>query len=195
MTHCPTLFLDLDDVLCLNRPYGGFDVLHALQGRHPQPDRVYREVFDEGARRRLKALHAALDGKLQYAISSTWREAMTREQLVFVFEQADVAEIAQSLAPGAAWRTPSRSMDPDRLNEIHAWLDAFHKGEPVAVLDDRHSGGALQRILRDSAHPLHGRVVLCEEWQGLQEAHLAVLIDALRRPVPTLPAGTYWSDL
>ena len=192
MTHRPILFLDLDDVLCLNRPYGGFDVLHALQGRHPEPERVYREVFDEDARRHLKALHAALDGQLLYVISSTWREAMTRQQLAFVFEQADLAEVAQSLAPGAHWCTPRSSMDPDRLSDILAWLEAFHHGGPVAVLDDHHSGFSLRRVLDESDHPLRGRVVLCQEWEGLQEAHVSFLLDALRRP---LPAGMRWSEL
>ena len=45
----PILFLDIDDVLCLNRPYGGFDVIDALDGRHAQADAVYREVFDRGS--------------------------------------------------------------------------------------------------------------------------------------------------
>jgi GGDEF domain-containing protein len=30
MNHQSVLFLDFDDVLCLNKPYGGYDVLQAL---------------------------------------------------------------------------------------------------------------------------------------------------------------------
>ena len=30
----PIVFLDIDDVLCLNNPYGGFDALEAVNGRH-----------------------------------------------------------------------------------------------------------------------------------------------------------------
>ena len=30
MNHQSVLFLDFDDVLCLNKPFGGYDVLQAL---------------------------------------------------------------------------------------------------------------------------------------------------------------------
>ena len=40
----PIVFLDIDDVLCLNNPYGGFDALEAVKGRHADPDTVLREI-------------------------------------------------------------------------------------------------------------------------------------------------------
>ena len=36
----PIVFLDIDDVLCLNNPYGGSDALEAVKGRHAAPDTV-----------------------------------------------------------------------------------------------------------------------------------------------------------
>ena len=41
----PIVFLDIDDVLCPNNPYGGSDVLEAVKGRHADPDTVLREIF------------------------------------------------------------------------------------------------------------------------------------------------------
>jgi len=41
----PIVFLDIDDVLCLNNPYGGFDALEAVRGRHADPKTVLREIF------------------------------------------------------------------------------------------------------------------------------------------------------
>ena len=36
----PIVFLDIDDVLCLNNPYGGYDALEAVNGTHADPDTV-----------------------------------------------------------------------------------------------------------------------------------------------------------
>ena len=41
----PVVFLDIDDVLCLNNPYGGSDALDAVKGKHADPDAVLREIF------------------------------------------------------------------------------------------------------------------------------------------------------
>ena len=49
------VFLDMDDVLCLNAPYGGHAVIQATLGRHPNPQDVYERVFHARTRRVLKA--------------------------------------------------------------------------------------------------------------------------------------------
>src|ERR1700741_1389965 len=77
----PVVFLDIDDVLCVNDPYGGTDVLDALEGKHAEPDRVLREVFAMQAKRVLEALHEQMGGSLRYVISSSWRRAFSRDQI------------------------------------------------------------------------------------------------------------------
>jgi hypothetical protein len=65
----PIVFLDIDDVLCLNNPYGGSDALEAVKGRHADPDTVLREIFAAEPKRVLESVHkemarAARDGSV-----------------------------------------------------------------------------------------------------------------------------------
>ena len=90
MTHpktLPLVFLDVDDVLCMSSPYGGFDVIDVVAGRHVNPEAVYRSVFVARARDALKLVHDAFGGELRYVISSTWREVFDRSQLIEVFRR------------------------------------------------------------------------------------------------------------
>ena len=41
----PVLFLDLDDVLCMSSPYGGFAAAAAVNDRHANPQEVNRQLF------------------------------------------------------------------------------------------------------------------------------------------------------
>src|ERR1700737_5608160 len=58
----PIIFLDIDDVLCLNNPYGGSDALEAVKGRHADPDMVLREIFAAEPKRVLESVHKAMGG-------------------------------------------------------------------------------------------------------------------------------------
>lgn len=179
------LFLDLDDVVCLNLRYGGYDVLHAMKGLHPDPEAVYREVFDAEACQVLAGLHAALNGGLRYVISSTWRESFSRDQLAEVFRRTGLAFVADALHE--AWRTPSNfhfhPSPGSRLHDISRWLTQHHAGEAVAIVDDTFSGQSLTPVLTHRRSPLFGRVVLCDEGDGLLPKHTQPLLDALRRPM------------
>src|ERR1019366_2864872 len=85
----PTVFLDIDDVLCLNNPYGGSDALEAVKGRHADPDTVLREIFAAEPKRVLESVHKEMGGQLRYVISSSWRQVFSREQIERVFRTAD----------------------------------------------------------------------------------------------------------
>src|SRR5438093_13381770 len=74
----PIVFLDIDDVLCLNNPYGGSDALEAVKDRHADSDTVLREIFAAEPKRVLESVHQELGGVLRYVSSSTWRRAFSR---------------------------------------------------------------------------------------------------------------------
>lgn len=179
------LFLDIDDVLCLHRPYGGLDVIEAVHGRHPKASDVFNTVFDPVARDVLSRIHETLDGRLRYVISSTWRELLDREQMSTVFRKGGLGFVADALLEGGAWCTPVKLRRLQRVDEIAAWMDRHHRGEPFAIVDDVYSGASLDPALTLPAHPFHGRVVLCEESVGLGDEHVQTLIDALERRVVT----------
>ena len=175
----PIVFLDIDDVLCLNNPYGGSDALEAVKGRHAAPDTVLREIFAAEPKRVLEIVHKEMGGQVQYVISSSWREVFSREQIEHVFRAADVGFVAVGLHEN--WETPSRQRRTDRITEIESWLHHYHQGEPFVVLDDDYSGTSLTGIDEDVNHPLAARVVLCPVGVGLTIEHLPFILDALRR--------------
>jgi hypothetical protein len=76
-----------------------------------------------------------------------------------------------------------------RSYDIAQWLDAFHRGEPFAIVDDTFSGPSLESALSRPTHPFHGRVVLCDENVGLLPEHIDPLLDALRRPAAMREEG------
>ena len=176
----PVIFLDIDDVLCLNNPYGGSDALEAVNERHADPDTVLREIFAAVPKRVLESVHNEMGGQLHYVISSSWREVFSREQIERVFRTADVGFVAVGLH--AKWETPRRLRRTDRIGEIESWLLRYHHGEPFVVLDDDYSGTSLTGIDEDLKHALAARVVLCPVGVGLTVEHSPIILDALRRP-------------
>jgi hypothetical protein len=176
----PIVFLDIDDVLCLNNPYGGSDALEAVKGGHSDPDAVLREIFAAEPKRVLESVHNEMGGQVRYVISSTWRQVFSREQIERVFRTTGVGFVAVSLHE--KWETPSRLRRTERIEEIESWLRRYHRGEPLVVLDDDYSGASLTGIDEDIEHPLAARVVLCNVGVGLTIEHLPIILEALRRP-------------
>ena len=196
----PTLCLDIDDVICMSSPYGGFDAIAAVNDRHVNPAQVYQGLFVSSATSALRQIHDEMGAAVRYVISSTWRESFSREQLEVVFHRAGLGFVADCLHVGEMWRTPPKFGRSRRINEIAEWLDRHHQGEPFAIVDDTHSGTSLMQALlpagmspsndpamgpsRTSApHPFAGRVVLCEENVGLTGDHVPFIVAALRLPV------------
>lgn len=176
----PILFLDIDDVVCLNEKYGGFDVILAVNDRHEDPAAVFRSVFNPRARDILERVHDGMQGRLRYVVSSTWREALSKPQMEEVFSRGGLAFAAKNLHD--AWSTPTAFQRAMRVDDIANWLDAHHRGEAFAILDDNYSGASLKSALTKSFHPFHRRVVLCQEGVGLQPEHVEPLLEALRQP-------------
>lgn len=179
----PLVFLDLDDVLCLNTTYGGYDAILAVNGRHASPGVVYRDLFDPGARGVLERVHDAFAGELRYVVSSTWRESLGREQMTSVFKASGLGFVAGALEEGERWCTPAKLGRRRRADEIAAWLDQYHCGEPFVIVDDTYSGASLEPALALQSHPFYRRVVICRETEGLLDHHAQVMVDALSRPI------------
>ena len=114
----PIVFLDIDDVLCLNNPYGGSDALEAVKGRHADPDMVLREIFAAEPKRVLESVHKEMGGQLHYVISSSWREVFSREQIERVFRTADVGFVAVGLHEKMGNAEHAVENEPKRGNRI-----------------------------------------------------------------------------
>lgn len=179
----PTILLDIDDVLCMSVPYGGYDVIDAFAGRRTDIDHVLAKIFSTKALDVLRRAHDRMGGDVSYVISSTWRQAFDRDAMVMIFNGAGAGFIAESLLPGDAWCTTVIPGDDMRAQEIELWIRTHGRGEPFVILDDTHSGKSLVGAKADSVHPWHWRVVMCDEFVGLVDEHVGEIVAALRRPV------------
>ena len=174
----PIVFLDIDDVLCVNDPYTGTDALDVACGKHLQPESVLRELFAAQPKLALERIHDAMQGRLRYVVSSGWRQWFTREQIEQVFRGAGLSFVVDNLHP--QWRTPCPPPERERVAEIEAWLHEHHEGEPFVILDDEVSGPSLVCLAPE--HRFTARVVLCPLRVGLSVDHVPLIVDALSRP-------------
>ncbi len=173
------LFLDIDDVLCDNKIYGGRSAIAAIAGHHKNSRDVFEKLFTPMSRLVLQRLHRRMQGELRYVVSSTWRRHFTRAQFELLLRNCGLAFVADALMPGSAWRTNCRD-DGHRDLEVVEWLHENHHGGRFAVVDDTLTGGrlhsaGLHRLLR-------GRVVLCDVDVGLRPRHEEQLLHALQLP-------------
>lgn len=167
----PTLFLDFDDVLCLNSPYGGYDVVTT-----PHPPDLWEKLFAAEPKRVL--LRVLEQTGARVVITTSWLMFMERPGFEELFRKTGLEAVADALHP--SWEAPAdRGMT--RHAAIERWLQANHAGEPFAILDDTLSGTGL----RGSALHKRGRVLLCEANVGLKEAHAPELLAALAKPAPS----------
>ena len=186
-TKAALLFLDIDDVLCLNLPYGGYDSLAVVRGQDSDAMTVFAGLFEPRACQALKQVHEAMNGELHYVISSTWREFFDRAQMDRVFRASGLGFVADALHDELRWCTPPSFGRSRRIDDIASWLDRHHQGEPFAIVDDMLSGPSLKPALSNAAHPFAGRVVLCQEFVGLLDEHVGTIVDALGRAAPGAP--------
>lgn len=134
--------LDIDDVLCLNSPCGGFDAVAAVRGRHVNPAAVYGHIFAPDTVRVLRLVHDAMAGTPRWVIICTWRELLSREELSSIFRHTGLGFVADGLHEGKRWCTPPKFDRSRRVDEILQWLDRYHQSEPFAIIDDTLSGAS-----------------------------------------------------
>lgn len=159
------LFIDFDDVLCLNRPYGGYDV-----ARSPWADDLLQKLWHRPALDVLQPLVAEFRPRV--IVTSSWLRLMPIESIAKLFRMSGAPWLADGLHPQGEAPQAFRA---SRLGAIDAWLAKYHDGEPYVILDDVLSGTGLA----GSEHDRAGLVVLCEVEVGLLPEHSAQIQRAL----------------
>ena len=163
----PIVFLDFDDVICINSPYGGYDVLAP-----DPPCDLHQRLFHAPAVKALKAIVDEFDP--QFVITSSWLRMMDRDAFEGLFERCELQFIGRQLHE--AWAAP-QVPGMTRLEAIEAWLERHHGSQPFVVLDDPLSGTGLSGSRLDASC----RVVFCAVNEGLHAAHLPQVRQALER--------------
>jgi hypothetical protein len=164
----PTIFLDFDDVICLNCPYGGYDVM-----TKPWPNDLWELLFAAEAKAVL--LDVLQQTSARVVITTSWLRFLERPAFEAVFKETGLAAVAAALHP--SWDAPE-DRDMTRSAAIDRWLSRQHAGEPYVVIDDEQSGTGL----KGSKHDKQGRVVLCAAGVGLRMTDFPAVITALRTP-------------
>lgn len=162
----PLIFLDIDDVICLNDPYGGYDVMV-----RPQPVDLWERLFSKPATDIL--LGVLREHCARVVLTTSWTQLMARCTFEETFHASGLSVLAESLhEEHEAWQ----ARDESRLDAINRWLVRSYKGQQYVVIDDHYSGTNLLGSHIDRA----GRLVMCEVGVGLQESHVVNIRKALR---------------
>lgn len=166
----PLVFLDFDDVICLNAPYGAYDVLTP----NP-PEDLWGRLFHASAVKTLELILCEFDAKV--VITTSWLRFLERPAMEQLLGKCGLDFLAHRLHD--AWEAPA-VLGKSRRQVIEAWLQRSHRGEPFIVLDDALSGTGLE----GSRWHKQGRVVLCRVGEGLHDGHVAQVRRALSKPAP-----------
>lgn len=180
-----TVFLDLDEVLCIGQAEACLSLSRAFRRGELPSSHQLAALFSPVARNALAMAHRRSQGA-KYVISSTWREHLSREQMVLVLDGGGLHFVAENLHAGDAWRCVPKRVYRERRAEILHWLNTHHQGEPFVVLDDLNSADQLTFVHERPGCPLLGRVVLCTPGIGLTADHVDAIVNALRMPTGTV---------
>lgn len=176
MSGRSVVFLDFDDVICLNSPVGGYDAqLELANEKHGMPlnRNVWNQLFDAGAKENLRQLHSSWEPR--YVISSSWTLLFGRSEISTILERCEMGFVAINLHDD--WCTPKENLQGRRSAEIGSWLRRHPEAvESWVVLDDSHSGKDLLRSTLDLTF-----IVLCQEGVGFQRAEAVKMQQALQR--------------
>lgn len=165
----PLLFLDMDDVLCVNERYNSVQMMMCYREKNLDWPELWAGLVDAGAAANLRLLHDEFAPL--YVASTSWATYLSREQMVDVLERTKLEFVVENLH--SEWVTP-RARSSSRRDEIEWWLDAHREPrQPFLVIDDTQSGWSLA----GSQLEYDGHVVLCRSGEGftderLQEARL-----------------------
>ncbi|QRR35597.1 hypothetical protein JNX00_06955 [Hydrogenophaga sp. YM1] len=162
----PLVFLDLDDVICMNNPYGGYDVL--VQS-HPVD--LWEKLFAQDATEVL--LGVLREHRPRIVLTTSWIRLLERSSFERIFLACGLGALAEALHDECE---AAQNSGESRLRAIDRWLTQHHRGERYVVLDDYLSGTELEGSHIDKA----GRLVLCDVGVGLQPSHVDRIRRALR---------------
>jgi hypothetical protein len=165
----PVIFLDFDDVLCLNNPYGGYDVARSA---YEAPADLWEKLFHRPSVDVL--LDIVREHEPQVVVTTSWLRFLDREGMESLLARTRLAFLNTTLHEH--WDAPQMRQET-RLSAIERWLASHHRGEPFVVLDDSLSGTGLAGSHLDK----NGHVVWCAEGVGLTSAHIDQVRRALAR--------------
>ncbi|THC45868.1 HAD domain-containing protein [Massilia sp. Mn16-1_5] len=167
------VFLDMDDVLCLDDVHHSGLLLKIFEQTIPDYPEMWQRLVDFGAAENLRQLHAEF--KPVYVISSSWATYLDREQMCEALTRTQLQFVVQNLH--AEWRTP-RALSSSRRDEIEGWLEAHREpSQPFIIIDDSWSGTCLAH----SPLALDGHVVLCRSGFGFTKKRLKEACRQLQR--------------
>lgn len=172
------LFLDFDDVICLNEEVGGYDALSAFSEASQtgvpvsQRDELWSILFNRKACDNLRQAHEEFS--LSYVLSTSWRWFFDRDALEQTLHLSGLSFIAENLH--SDWSTPQTARSAHRAVEVKGWLSEHPEcANAWVVLDDELSGTGFLMWPRQ----MQKFVVLCQAGVGLQKTELQRLKQSL----------------
>lgn len=169
----PLVFLDMDDVLCLDDVHHSGKMLKIFEQKIPDYPEIWERLVDAGAAENLHQLHAEFNPL--YVVSSSWATYLNREQMCEALTRTQLQFVVANLH--AEWRTP-RALSSSRRDEIEWWLEAHREpSQPFIIIDDSWSGTRLAH----SPLALDGHVVLCRSGFGFTKKRLKEACRQLQR--------------
>lgn len=169
----PLVFLDMDDVLCLDDVHHSGKMLKIFEQKIPDYPEMWKFLVDADAADNLRRLHAEF--RAVYVISSSWATYLDREQMCEALTRTQLEFVVENLH--AEWRTP-RALSSSRRDEIEWWLEAHREpSQPFIIIDDSWSGTRLAY----SPLALNGHVVLCRGGFGFTKKRLREAYRQLQR--------------
>jgi len=169
----PLVFLDMDDVLCLDDVYHSGQMLKIFQQKIADYPEIWERLVDAGAAENLRQLHDEFNPV--YVISSTWATYLNREQMCDALTRTQLQFVVENLH--AEWRTP-RALSSSRRDEIDWWLEAHREPcQPFIIIDDSWSGTGLAH----SPFAGNGNVILCKSGFGFTKKKLKEACRQLQR--------------
>jgi hypothetical protein len=176
------LFLDFDDVVCLNQPYGGYDALESL-GKVQKGEATFKDfqhiwdaIFDKPAVANLRLIHAQFK-PIFYVISSSWSQFMNKDAICAVLFHGGLDFVVGSLH--SDWETVKAASD-QRAREIGLWVERHPEfADSWVAIDDKHSGTGF--VNYDTGECKHAHVVLCDVGIGFKDYEYGMLREAIRK--------------
>jgi hypothetical protein len=164
----PIVFLDFDDVICLNAPYGVYDLAAPVA-----PPDLHERLFAESCVDVLRAIDT--EHVPEFVLTTSWLRLLDKGAFETLLNQCGLAFVARSLHPD--WEAPPASGDT-RAGAIDAWLRRNPDQQTYVILDDVLSGTGLV------ASPMASSAILCAIDEGLLPAYLDGVRRILRRTAP-----------
>lgn len=169
----PLVFLDMDDVLCLDDVHHSGKMLNIFRQTIADYPEMWERLVDAGAAENLRQLHAEFNP--MYIISSSWATYLDREHMCEALTRTQLQFVVENLH--ANWKTP-RALSSSRRDEIQWWLDAHREpSQPFIIIDDSLSGTRLAH----SPLAWDGHVVLCKGGFGFTKKRLKEACRQLQR--------------